>query len=149
MKHWFVIAALSLSVPVALPDAIADRVAKPKATAASVTAKRDKLVKARDELRALIAKPPAEKLSAEHKKAYDDFVKAAKDTAAGADALATKLTEGLKVKTPDFDALSEMGEMESLRLQMAMDRQSKVLSTLSNVLKKISDTANQITQNMK
>jgi len=49
----------------------------------------------------------------------------------------------------DPDALSEMGEMESLRLQMAMDRQSRMMSTLSNLLKKISDTAQSITQNLK
>lgn len=48
-----------------------------------------------------------------------------------------------------IDSMSEMGEMESLRLQMAMDRLSKMMSTLSNILKKISDTADQITQNMK
>ena len=35
--------------------------------------------------------------------------------------------------------MSEMGEMESLRLQMAMDWMSKMMSTLSNLLKKISD----------
>jgi len=34
-----------------------------------------------------------------------------------------------------------MGETESLRLQMAMDRLSKMMSTLSNLLKKMSDTA--------
>ena len=49
----------------------------------------------------------------------------------------------------DLDSMSELGEMESLRLQMAMDRMSKMMSTLSNLLKKISDTASQITQNMK
>jgi hypothetical protein len=49
----------------------------------------------------------------------------------------------------DLDSLSEMGEMESLRLQMAMDRMSKMMSTLSNLLKKISDTAAGITQNLK
>src|SRR6478672_7904440 len=49
----------------------------------------------------------------------------------------------------DVDSMSEMGEMESLRLQMAMDRMSKMMSTLSNLLKKISCTASQITQNMK
>jgi hypothetical protein len=49
----------------------------------------------------------------------------------------------------DIDSMSEMGEMESLRLQMAMDRMSKMMSTLSNLLKKISCTASQITQNMK
>ncbi|WP_319454518.1 MULTISPECIES: hypothetical protein [unclassified Mycobacterium] len=49
----------------------------------------------------------------------------------------------------DLDSMSELGEMESLRLQMAMDRMSKMMSTLSNILKKISCTASQITQNMK
>ncbi|HRE38569.1 MAG TPA: hypothetical protein PK092_08990, partial [Chitinophagaceae bacterium] len=33
----------------------------------------------------------------------------------------------------DLDSMSEMGEMESLRLQMAMDRMSKMMSTLSNL----------------
>jgi putative addiction module CopG family antidote len=49
----------------------------------------------------------------------------------------------------DLDSLSEMGEMDSLRLQMAMDRLSKLMSTLSNILKKTSDTAASITQNIK
>lgn len=49
----------------------------------------------------------------------------------------------------DLDSMSEMGEMESLRLQMAMDRMSKMMSTLSNLMKKISDTAQSITQNLK
>jgi hypothetical protein len=48
-----------------------------------------------------------------------------------------------------LDSLSEMGEMESLRLQMAMDRLSKFMSTLSNLLKKASETAQCITQNIK
>jgi hypothetical protein len=49
----------------------------------------------------------------------------------------------------DLDSMSEMGEMESLRLQMAMDRLSKLMSTLSNLLKKASDTSSQIVQNLK
>jgi hypothetical protein len=49
----------------------------------------------------------------------------------------------------DLDSMSEMGEMESLRLQMAMDRMSKMMSTLSILLKKISDTNATITQNLK
>ena len=53
-----------------------------------------------------------------------------------------------KIKS-DLDSMNEMGEMESLRLQMAMDRMSKMMSTLSNLLKKISDTASSITQNLK
>ncbi len=48
-----------------------------------------------------------------------------------------------------LDSMSEMGEMESLRLQMAMDRLSKFMSTLSNLLKKSSDTASGIVQNLK
>jgi putative addiction module CopG family antidote len=48
-----------------------------------------------------------------------------------------------------LDSLSELGEMESLRLQMAMDRLSKLMSTLSNLLKKSSDTAAGIIQNIK
>lgn len=53
-----------------------------------------------------------------------------------------------KIKS-DLDSMSEMGEMESLRLQMAMDRMSKMMSTLSNILKKISDTQQSIIQNLK
>ena len=49
----------------------------------------------------------------------------------------------------DLDAMSEMGELESLRLQMAMDRMSKMMSTLSNLSKKVSETASGITQNIK
>jgi hypothetical protein len=48
-----------------------------------------------------------------------------------------------------LDSMSEMGEMESLRLQMAMDRLSKFMNTLSNLLKKFSDTASGIVQNLK
>ena len=48
-----------------------------------------------------------------------------------------------------LDSLSEMGEMESLRLQMAMDRLSKMMSTISNMLKKLADTNRQIAQNLK
>ncbi|MCY7338789.1 MAG: hypothetical protein LH465_02360 [Sphingomonas bacterium] len=48
-----------------------------------------------------------------------------------------------------MDSMSEMGEMESLRLQMAMDRLSKMMSTLSNLLKKTSETSSSITQNLK
>ena len=49
----------------------------------------------------------------------------------------------------EVDSMSELGEMESLRLQMAMDRYSKMMTTLSNVLKKMSDTSSGIVQNLK
>jgi len=45
--------------------------------------------------------------------------------------------------------LSEMGEMESLRLQMAMDRLSRLMSSLTNLFKKISDTTTSISHNLK
>jgi hypothetical protein len=49
----------------------------------------------------------------------------------------------------DLDSLSDLGEEESLRLQLAQDRLSKLYSTLSNLLKKLSDTASAIVQNLK
>lgn len=49
----------------------------------------------------------------------------------------------------DLDTTGELSEIESLRLQMAMDRLSKMMSTLSNLLKKCADTSSQIVQNLK
>ena len=49
----------------------------------------------------------------------------------------------------DPDALSELSEMQSLRLQMAMDRRSKMLSALSNLMKKTSETSSNIVKNIK
>ena len=59
------------------------------------------------------------------------------------------LDVALEAVTSHLDGLSEMGEMESLRLQMAMDRLSKMMSTLSNLLKRVSETSNAIVQNLK
>jgi len=59
------------------------------------------------------------------------------------------LLDALQKIQSGLDSQSEMGETESLRLQMAMDRLSKMTSTLSNVLKKISDTSDSITRNIK
>ena len=49
----------------------------------------------------------------------------------------------------DLDSMSELAEMESLRLQMAMDRRSKFMEALSNIMKKMSDTDSAIVQNLK
>lgn len=49
----------------------------------------------------------------------------------------------------DHGALSELGELESLRLQMAMDRMGKTMQTLSNLLKKMSDSRTTIIPNLK
>ena len=49
----------------------------------------------------------------------------------------------------NLDSLNDMSEMTSMRLQMAMDRRSKFIEALSNILKKISDTDSSVIQNMK
>jgi hypothetical protein len=47
------------------------------------------------------------------------------------------------------DGNDGLNEAESVQLQMAMDRQSKMMSTLSNLLKKAEDTDEGISQNIK
>jgi predicted nucleic acid-binding Zn-ribbon protein len=49
----------------------------------------------------------------------------------------------------ELGSISDMSETESLRLQMTMDRLSKLMSTLSNVLKQSADTQKTIIQNTK
>lgn len=48
-----------------------------------------------------------------------------------------------------LDSLNEMSEMTSLRLQMSMDRRSKFISTLSQIMKKMSTTQDTLIQNIK
>jgi len=48
-----------------------------------------------------------------------------------------------------LDGMNEMSEMTSLRLQMTMDRRNKFISTLSNIMKKISTTQDMLVQNLK
>lgn len=48
-----------------------------------------------------------------------------------------------------LDSLSELGETEGLRLQMAMDRLSKFMQAISYIEKKISDTDDSIIENSK
>ena len=62
--------------------------------------------------------------------------------------LNTVINTFVNVKTK-IDSLAEVSEAESMRLQVAMDRFSKMMTMLSNLLKKSSDTANSITQNLK
>jgi hypothetical protein len=42
-----------------------------------------------------------------------------------------------------------MSETESLRLQMAMERKAQLESMISNLMKKVSDTSQTLTQNLK
>ena len=48
-----------------------------------------------------------------------------------------------------LDSMSAMSEMTSLRLQMAMDRRSKFVEALSNIMKKIDSTQETIVHNLK
>ena len=48
-----------------------------------------------------------------------------------------------------IDSMNDMSEMTSLRLQMIMDRRSKMISTLSNIMQKIAATQDTIVQNLK
>ncbi|NTW81942.1 MAG: hypothetical protein HGB36_01035 [Chlorobiaceae bacterium] len=47
------------------------------------------------------------------------------------------------------ESIGELSEMASLRLQIAMDRQSKFMRTLSNMMRKISTTQDAMVQNIK
>src|SRR4051812_49924925 len=75
--------------------------------------------------------------------------RAPRGQAASLHATAAELDQAIDEVKAELDSLSELGETESLRLQMAMDRMSKLMSTLSNILKQASDTSGQITQNLK
>jgi hypothetical protein len=48
-----------------------------------------------------------------------------------------------------LDKLGEMSEQQQIRMQIYMDRRAKALETLSNIMKKISDTQSTIAGNMK
>ena len=77
-------------------------------------------------------------------KARDGNVVVKKDTLKRA-----SLNPNLKLQPSKKDDLNEMGEEQQLRMQMAMDRRSKMMEAISNLLKKIADTEDQIIQNIK
>jgi hypothetical protein len=148
---------LAVAAPLALvtlavaPAARADEAAAaPKrATVASLEARRARFVAARDALFALAAAPAPRDLPAAHQKHHAAFVAKMRETAAGCDATAAKLAEGLAAKSPNLDELSTLSDAESLRLQQVMDREGKLYSTLSNLLKKLADTASGVVSNLK
>lgn len=49
----------------------------------------------------------------------------------------------------ELDGIAGMNEEDALRLQKMMDRRSKMMSTLSNMMKKISSTQDGLVQNLK
>jgi len=54
-----------------------------------------------------------------------------------------------KTLTDKLDSMNEISEMTTLRLQMLMDRRSKFISTLSNIMKSISTTKDTVVGNLK
>lgn len=50
---------------------------------------------------------------------------------------------------PDPESLNRMGDLESMRLQEAMNKQSKLEATLSNLMAKMSGTSKNAIRNMK
>lgn len=60
-----------------------------------------------------------------------------------------QLGEAQDAVVANLDSLGELSPEQALALRQAMERRSRFLETLSNILKKQSDTANQITQNLK
>lgn len=77
------------------------------------------------------------------------WTRATASMANGKPATLAELQSIFDALTGQLDTLSEMSEMTSLRLQMAMDRRSKFVATLSNVMKKISTTQDGIVANLK
>ncbi|MBI3140010.1 MAG: hypothetical protein HYZ15_15645 [Sphingobacteriales bacterium] len=78
-----------------------------------------------------------------------DTVKLAKPASVRRTVTKKEIDATVEKMKSSLDSMSEMGEMESLRLQSAMDRMSKAMSILSNLLKKIHDTQQSIIQNLK
>jgi hypothetical protein len=49
----------------------------------------------------------------------------------------------------NLDGMNGISEEISIRLQLAMDRRSKIIQTLSNLMKKLSTTQETLVQNIK
>jgi hypothetical protein len=82
--------------------------------------------------------------------AQENALRAQSQTNAATKATTTTPTNRANL-TPNasLDSMNEMSEMTSMRLQMAMDRRSKFVEALSNIMKKIDSTQETIIQNLK
>jgi len=56
---------------------------------------------------------------------------------------------GMQMIPVDLLSMGGLSEEDSLRLQIAMDRRAKTIQTLSNIIKKTSQTQDSIIQNIK
>lgn len=62
---------------------------------------------------------------------------------------AAELPAEIRGTERQLDSLGELSDELSLKLQILMDRRSKLISTLSNILKKIAQTQDEVIQNIK
>ena len=124
-------------------------VAQAAASKEALTARRDKIVRARDSLRSLAAKPRPSGLPEAEARLFSDTVASIREVATGLDGIATKLTQGLSKSNPDLDSLAELEQEQQLRLQGIMDRMNRANAAASNALKAVSDSATQVVRNLK
>jgi methyl-accepting chemotaxis protein len=94
---------------------------------------------AQDDLRAVLRE--LERINAQKARLRDLLERVAQES----DEVAARL----RAEYDDLFVTTDECELESLRLQMALDRQSKMIETLSNILKKMSDTERGIIDNIK
>jgi hypothetical protein len=62
---------------------------------------------------------------------------------------ANQQKQGQRADRNQKDAMSDLSDEDSLRMQLAMDRQSKFMETLSNIEKKMAQTQDSVVQNLK
>ena len=94
---------------------------------------------ARDDLREIMAE--VEKINAQKKRLRELVDRLGQES--------DELAGRLRAEYCDLLDASESAELQMLQLQMKMDRLSKLLETLANILKKVSDTDSSIIQNIK
>ena len=61
----------------------------------------------------------------------------------------TRILSSPAILKKRLEAMNDMSEETSLRLQMMMDRRSKIMQMLSNIMKEISRTQDSIVRNLK
>lgn len=79
---------------------------------------------------------------------------AMRDSSTFVDSIFTKHRPGERIKVVNYnadkkDAMNELSETQQMRLQTYMDRKTKAMETISNLMKKYSDTQDTIINNLK
>lgn len=65
------------------------------------------------------------------------------------DASLAQLDEAIARAQDNVDSLSELGESEGLKMQVAVDRMNKAMAALSNLMKQVDDTEASLLKNLK